>query len=240
MYYYLIVALQAFCIYHLYKNRNDYYWYFVIFFIPVIGSIIYLIVNVYNKKDAEKIQNEITTIINPTKKVKDLISKVEFSDTFQNRINLADAYYELNDFNNAIEHYEKALNDNYGNDYHTTEQLIECYSQLGNFNKVVTYAEKIKNHSDFKKSRAQYLLGVALYNLGRDEEAENELLHINQRYSNYEERLSLAKFLNERGKVADAKEILTEINNESQHMTKPNRRKYRSTINEVEKLLKQL
>ena len=47
-----------------------------IFFIPVIGSVIYIITQVYNKNDADKIQDEITSIINPTKKIRDLEKKI--------------------------------------------------------------------------------------------------------------------------------------------------------------------
>jgi hypothetical protein len=239
MYYYLIVALQFFCIYHLYKNKNDYFWFFVILFIPVIGSIIYLITQVYNKRDAETIQNEIATIINPSKKVKDLSAKVDFSDTYQNRSNLADAYIEIGDFNNALINYEKALKDTSGNDFYSIEKIIECYFELGAYDKVPNYAIKIKEHRDFKKSRVQFLYGMSLYNDGQFEEAERELLQINVAYSNYEERLSLSKLLNERGKSSEAKNILHEISDEAKHMIKSNRKKYRSTINEVERLLKE-
>jgi len=109
MHYYLIVALQAFCIYHLYKNKNEIYWYFLIIFIPILGSLIYIIVKVYNRRDADKIQQELTTIINPTKHINDLIKKLEFSETFQNKVNLADAYFDMGGFKNAINHYEDAI-----------------------------------------------------------------------------------------------------------------------------------
>ena len=84
MYFYLIVALQAYCIYHAYKNRKPYYWYFLVFFIPVLGSLIYIITQVYNQNDVGKIQDEITTVLNPTKKLKDLEKKIEFIDLCNN------------------------------------------------------------------------------------------------------------------------------------------------------------
>lgn len=111
MYFYLIIALQGFCIYHMYKNRNPYYWAFLILFLPLVGCIIYFITQVYNKRDAEKISNEIAHVINPTKKVKDLEKRLEFSESYQNRVNLADAYIEIKDYNNAIPHYLEALED---------------------------------------------------------------------------------------------------------------------------------
>ena len=109
MYFYLIVALQAYCIYHAYKNRKPYYWYFLILFIPLLGSLIYIITQVYNKTDADKIQNEVTSIINPTKKIKDLEQQIEFVDTYTNRIALADAYYQNCDLPNAVVNYKKTL-----------------------------------------------------------------------------------------------------------------------------------
>lgn len=237
MYFYLIIALQAFCLYHLYKNRNPYYWAFLIFFIPVIGCIIYLITQVYNKRDAEKITTEITHIINPTKKIKDLEKQLQFSESYQNRVNLADAYLEIKDYNNAILHYLEALEDTSQSDFYVIKQLIEAYFNIEDSENVILYVEKIKEHLEFKKSRAQFLYGLTLERVDKLEEAEENLKQIDIRYSFYNERLIYAKFLLSRGKKDQAKEILEDVHTESQHMTKLNRRIYRATIMEVEKLL---
>ena len=240
MYYYLIIALQAYCLYHLYTNRNAYYWWFVILFLGPIGCAIYLITQVYNKRDAEKITDNLVHVINPTKKVRDSEKRLEFSESYQNRINLADAYLEIKDYNNAITHYLEALEDQTQNDFYATKQLIEAYFNTENYDKVLFYAEKIKNHPEYKKSRTQFLYGLALEGVGKIEEAETNLRQIDVRYSLYEERLILAKFLLSIKKTEDAKEILNEISTESSHMTKPNQRIYRATIIEVDKLLKEL
>lgn len=237
MIYYLIIALKIFCFYHLFKNRNSYYWILLFLFLPVIGCIIYLITQVYNKRDAEKITNEITHIINPTKRIKDLEKQLQFSESYQNRVNLADAHLENKDYQNAIPHYLNALEDNFQNDLYVIKQLIETYFNIEDCEKVVFYAEKIKEKSEFKKSRSQFLYGLALERLGDFEEAETNLRAIDIRYSFYEERLIFAKFLLSREKKDEAKEILEEIQTESQHMTKQNKRLYRATIVEVEKLL---
>jgi hypothetical protein len=238
MHYYLVIALQAFCVYHWFKNKNDYYWVFLIIFLPVIGCVIYLITQVYNKRDVDKIQEELTTIINPTKKVRDLEKVLEFSETFQNRINLADGFYEIKDFNNAIIHYEKAIAKDFFNDKHVIFQLIKSYFFIKNYAKVVFYAEKVKDDIEFKGSKAQFFYGLSLDHTGKSKEAEIQLKHIDQRYSNYEERLQYAQFLIDKNQVSQAKELLNEIYSESQHMTAVNKRKYRFTIRQVEQLLK--
>jgi len=240
MYIYLLLALKLYCIFHFYNNKTDYYWVFVILFIPVLGPALYIITQVYNKRDAEKITNEITHIINPTKKVKDLEKQLEFSESYQNRVNLADAYFEIKDYNNALPHYLEALSDSSQNDFYVASKLVEVYFLLEDYNNAILYGENIKDNFEFKKSRTQFVFGLSQEKLENFEVAEANLRQINVRYSFYEERLILAKFLISRDKIEDAKDILKSVYNESQHMTKPNKRLYRVTILEVEKLLKEL
>ncbi|WP_400080645.1 hypothetical protein [Winogradskyella sp. R77965] len=238
--YYLIIAIQGYCLYHIYKNKKPYYWYFVVFFIPILGPIIYFIINIYNKRNAEKIQNEITHIINPTKKIRDLEKKLEFSDSYSNRIELADAYVDNGDMPNAIVNYKCTLKDIDQNDLYARQRLVLCYFQIQDYVGVIEHAEKIENKSEFKGSKQQFCYGLALKELGKVEQAEEQLKQIDRPYSNYDERLELAKFYLENNRVSEGKELLIEISDESRHMTKPNRRIYRNTIIEVERLLKSL
>lgn len=237
MQYFLIIALQGFCIYHAIKSKNNYYWFFVIVFLPVIGSVIYLFTQVYNKKDLDVVQKEVINVINPTKKINDLQKQLDFADTFQNRTNLADVLLETGDYINAIKEYEIAINEDYTKDTGVVKKLMEGYSHIKNYDKVISCAEHIMVKPDFKGSRSQFLYGLALQEKGQPEKAEEQLRQIDQRYSNYKERYILAQFLIEKGKMEDAKEILLEIVTESDHMSKPNKNKYREVISDVKKLV---
>jgi hypothetical protein len=238
LYYYFILGLQAYCIYHAYKNRNSYYWFFIIFFIPLLGCIVYIITQVINKKNVTSITAEITSIINPTKKIKDLQQELAFSNTFQNKINLADAYLDNKDFENAILQYEKALEGNFKDEAYTLNKLIACYFEIKNYDKVIMYSEKINLEKDFKGSI--YFYGLALEKKGLVEAAENQLIKIDKRYSNYEERLALSNFYIRNNKKGKAKEILQEITSELKSMSKENFRKYSSLYTEVEEKLNEI
>ncbi|WP_298780182.1 CDC27 family protein [uncultured Polaribacter sp.] len=235
--YYLTIALQVFCIYHAYKNSSNYYWYFIIFFIPLIGCIVYLFTHVFNKKDVVNIAEEITTIINPSKKIKDLEKELAFSNTFQNKINLADAFLENRDYNNAILLYNKALEGNFKDEPYTLNKLINCYFETSKFEKVIEIANKINIDKDFKES--VYLYGLALEQTGNFKDAEIQLKKVDIRFSNYDNRLELSKFLIRRNKKNEATEVLQEIISEINSMTKVNSRKYRSVFSEAEKILKE-
>ncbi|GAA3557543.1 hypothetical protein GCM10022395_06100 [Snuella lapsa] len=209
-------------------------------FLPVLGSIIYIITQVYNKRDAEKIQEGIISVINPTKRIRDLEHRLQFSETYQNRVNLADAYLDIQDNQNAITHYLEVLEDISQNNFYVYGKLIEAFYNIQDYKSVIAYVEKIKNQPEFSKSRTQFLYGLAQNELGNYEAAEANLRAIDIRYSFYEERLTLAKFLLNRQKTQDAKLLLEEIHTESQNMTKPNKRLFRDTIVQVEKLLQDI
>lgn len=236
MSYYLIIAFQAFCVYHLFKNRNNYYWIFAIVFLPIVGCIIYLLTQVFNKRDAETIQENLTTIVNPTKKVHDLERKIKFIETYENRVNLGDEYFKINDYPNAIVNYGKALEDKTQNDFHVQAQLIFSKFHLGEYESVIADSELIKDSDEFKKAQLQFAYGMSLEKIGNIEEAERQLMEINKPYSNYNERLALIQFLVRHDKKSEAKEILEEVHDEIQNMTKMNQKIYRTTIIEVEKL----
>jgi hypothetical protein len=235
-----VLILQIFCWYHAYKNGKDYFWYLIVLILPLIGAILYIFTQVFNKTDLEKITEEIVTAIVPSKKVKDAEKQLAFSDTFQNRVALADAHFENADYENANIHYEAALKGNFQKDFYVIKQMMGAMSQSQNYEEVIRLADEIKDKHEFKNSKSQYIYGVALDKLGRIEEAEQNLKTIDQRYSNYAERLVLAEFYHKNGKREKAVEILDEIISESQHMIPKNKKTYRQVVTDVHKLREEL
>lgn len=238
MLYYLLIAFQAFCIFHVYKTRNDYYWYFVIFFVPLIGGIVYVLSQVLNKNNIDNTLEGITAIINPSKKINDLEKKLSFSETFQNKINLADALVEKKDFQKAITFYEKALSGKYENHSHTLNKALKCYFQVENYKKVVDYASRIDLEKSFHESLCIY--AISLENCGFMEKAETQFKKTDRRYSNYAERLELSRFLVRRNKKEDAKAVLTDIISEINNMIEVNKRKYKYIYRESKKLVSEI
>lgn len=238
MLYYIIIAFQAFCIFHVYKSRNETYWYFVIFFVPVIGSLVYLFMHILNGSNLRNLSDSVENVLNPAKKIKELEKKLSFSETYQNLIDLADAHRQNKDFAIAVPYYEKALNGNYKNNPHTINRAIKCYFELKNYDKVITYASKIDLEKSFRSSI--YIYAISLEQCGNLEEAEEQFKKIDKRYSNYPERLELSKFFIRRDKKEDAKIVLQEVTTEINNMIEANQRKYRYIYRESNKLLKEI
>lgn len=231
------MALQVYCAYHCYTKKNEYYWYFAIIFLPVIGCLAYLFINIIRERDIEKVQENFVTAINPTKKIKDLEKKLKFSETFVNQVALGDAYLEAELFDKAIENYEASLKDVFKNDFYATSKLQEAYYYSTRFNESMACAEKIQDDPKFKKSRAAFLYAMALDKTERVEEAEKLLKTFNAPYSRYQERLELSKFFIRNDKAEQAREILQEIVTESEGMSKTSSKQNHILISKAKELL---
>lgn len=236
MYYYFIIALQGFCIYHLIKNRNRFYWIFAIIFLPLIGSIIYIVTQVFNKRDNTRIKNNITTVIDPSRNLKALENKLHFSDTYQNRINLADAYQAAHNYPQAIFHYNKALEDTTQNDFYVKSELVKAYYYSQNYDQVIAISEPLADDRDYEKSDVPFFYGMALAEENRNAEAEIQFKNLDRPYCNYNERLAYAQFLVHIERRDDAKKLLEELYEETENMTKMNRDVYKTTIIAIKNL----
>lgn len=240
MYYYAIIALQGFCVYHCYSNRNNYYWIFAIIFLPVIGCILYLFTNVFQKRDIEKVQESLVTAINPSKKITDLEKKLKFSETFENRVALADAYLEERLYPEAIAQYESSLKDVFSQDFYVISKLLEANYHSSNKEEVLACAEKILNDAKFRKSKASFMYALTLEKTGNVQTAEEILRTFDAPYSNFAERLELGQFLVRHDKQNDAKELYQEMVSESENMSNPNFRQNRHLIKIIKEELQTL
>ena len=237
MYFYLILALQGFCIYHSLVNRNPYYWIFIILFLPALGSILYLFLNVFQKRDIEKVQEGLVSVVNPTRKITDLENKLKFSESFENKVALADAYLEAKQYDQAIDLYRSSLEGTFEKDFYANSSLIEALFYTDQFAAVIAQIEGIKDASSFKKSKAAFLYALTLEKTGDIALAETYLSQFNAPYSCYQERLELAKFHIRNGQIEKSKSILGEIAKESEGMSKISYRLYKNDILKAKVLL---
>lgn len=236
----LPIILQIFCFYHAYRNRKEYHWYLIILFIPLIGSLIYLITQAYNKKDLINIHDSVSTIINPTKKINDLKKELLFSNTHSNQIKLADAYFEINDYENAIHNYELSLNGLFKKDEYAHGQLVISYYLINNLKNAISKGEIVKNNTDFKKSNGYYHLALSYAKTKQTEKAITIFDEMNAPFSNYNERLEFAKYLLTLGKTEKSKEILTDLLDESLRSSKSLKRENNHIFIESKKIFESI
>src|SRR5476649_2797162 len=112
-YYYIIIGLQIFCGIHSYRRGTLNRWIFLIAFLPVVGSIIYLYSEVLsNRSSFGSVRKPIMNtggVRSSGGNIKKLEEELRFTDTFANKVKLADAYLAAGFTEKAIDLYKASL-----------------------------------------------------------------------------------------------------------------------------------
>jgi len=217
-YYYIIVGIQIFCAYHAYQRGNLQRWLWIIVFVPLIGSIIYLFSEVFSGRRMRGPNVDIGALINPGGKIKKLEDDLRFTDTFANKIKLADAYLASGQTDKAVEMYETSLTGTFADNEHALSQLLIAYYNQERYTDVIAIGNQIKNSQKFPKSKAHMLYAMSLEQTGQLEAAEKEFKAMKGRYSCFEQRYQYGLFLKRAGRDDDARKIFTEMLDEVPHL----------------------
>jgi hypothetical protein len=232
-YFYLAtIALQAICVIHcVRKGRQQTNWIWLIVFLPLIGSLVYIFSEMISRKDISNMQSGVGSVFNPSGPIRKLEENLRFADTFTNRVALADAYLAVGQTDNAVSLYESSLTGNFIENEHVLSQLIIGYFQQKRYQEIPPLAEKIYRQPQFARSRAHILYATALGYLGKSEQAEKEFKSMKSRFSNYEGRLQYGLFLSSEGRYDESQQVFNEMVNEAGHLNAREKRDNRQWFN---------
>ena len=179
-------------------------------------------------------------MINPSGSIKKLEDNLRFSDTFQNRVSLADAYLMNGQHEKAIDLYESSLNGVFSENEYVLSQLVLAYKQRKRYSDIIHCAEKIYSRPQFQRSKAHIFYAVALAETGLNEKAEKEFIKMNTRFSNFEARFYYSQFLESHDRKEEAKNILLDIVDEFPRLTHVERRENREWFSKAKNYLDQI
>jgi hypothetical protein len=231
--YYLVLGLQGVCLYHAYQNNTQQRWYWIILFLPVIGSLIYLYDNFYSRRNISNVSEGMKGMFNGNHKIEQLEKTLKFSDTYNNKINLADAYIEKQRFEEAITIYESCRSGIYENNPELIEKLSNAYFLSNNFKKLVALHQK---QEPVGESLINY--AWALHYVGDSLKAEEKFKGLNRRFSNFQGRIEYAKFLLEKKRNDEAQHLLLDILEEYDSMTSYEKNLKKGINSEAKRLLR--
>jgi len=223
-YYYIILALQAICVFHCVRKGRTNNWIWLIVFLPLIGCLVYIFTEMFNRRDIQNVQSGVTTVFNPGGSVRKLENNLRFSDTFANRIALADAYLSTGETDRAIQLYESSLTGNFTENEYVLSQLIIAYYQKKRYDDIIPIGRKIYGLPQFARSRSHILYAAALGYTGHYSEAEKEFKTMKGRFANYEARYYYALLLAGTDRVNDARTLFAEMLSEASHLSSRERR----------------
>jgi len=219
-------------------NQNKWLW--IIIFLPLVGCIIYIFSEMRPGRNIRTPQINIGAVINPGGKIKKLEDNLRFTDTFDNKIKLADAYLAAGYTDKAVELYEKSLAGAFAENEHGLVQLAAAYFQQQRYEDVVSTLKKIYKTHQFARSQAHILYARALEYTGNPEAAEIEFKLMKGRYSNFEQRYEYGQFLIRADRIEEAYDIFEQMVEEGPHLSSMERRNNRVWLSKAREELKRL
>jgi len=232
----LVFILQGYCLYHAYKNQKEYHWYLIVLFLPVIGSLIYLFVNFGSQTNMENVGETIKSAVNSNYEVDKLLKESKYTDTIANRIRLADTYASKQQYQQAIALYESCLEGFNADDLITKEKLMVAKYFMDDHEGVRELGDTLNENPSFRNSESRIVYAWSLHFLGNSEKAEEVFKAMDVRFSNYVHRSEYAKFLMEVNRSIEAKELLSELEEEIMHMDSGEQRQKRAIRKEINNL----
>ncbi len=239
-YYYLPILLQGFCAVHSIRSGTQSKWLWIIIFVPVLGSLIYIYSEILSARKLKSIKIDGAAIINPGVKLKRLEEDLKFADTFANRTKLADAYLQSGQTEKAIELYKSCLTGAFADNELVISKLVQAYYQQQNYAEAIAMALKIKSLPTFNRSKSHLFYAWALEQDGKSEQAEQEFKLMKGRYSNFEQRYEYGQFLQRAGRNNEASDIYAELLDEQAHLSPAERSNGKVWFNKAKAELKRL
>lgn len=210
----LTVVLQIFCGIHAYKNGR-YSWLWIILFFPFVGCMIYLLVEVLPdmRSAGDQVAVQAKRTLMPEGVIKELKEKLEFCDTYDNRIALADEYVRCKQYKNAIEllskYSEKGMD---ADDDVLLGKLAYAYFMQEDYPQAKRYLLKIRQaHGKFSHQDLHLLLAVTFEKLKEEDACFKELEELEKYYAGEEARCRYAMILMKKGEIKKARELFTKI-----------------------------
>jgi len=212
----ITVIIQAFFIYHVFRNGRPYWWAFLILSMPVIGCVIYYFVEVFpysqEHRSARRTSRNILRALNPDAAMRQRIDDATICDSVSNKALLAEECLAKGFAADAVRLYQSCLTSAHANDPELMFGLARAYLDQNSIPQALSQLQQIQSeHSKFKpleirllEARAQeqsgdHLRALALY---------EELIQI---YSGLEAKCRYALLLQQTGHHKQATTLFQEI-----------------------------
>jgi hypothetical protein len=239
-YYYLILALQAFCLFHAYKNDQLSKWLWLIVFIPVIGCAIYLFANFKTNQDIGTITEGVKGFVYSNYAVEKLEKEVKYSETMTNKMNLADAYTERSRYDEAIQLYESCRKGAYVNSPEVLRKLVQAYFLKKEYAKTVEIGQILEPIKSLGDSEDKIAYAWSLHLTGNSEKSEEEFKKLDAKFANFHARCEFARFMVSTNRPEAAQTILKTIIEEHEGMDSYEKKLKKDTAREAKRLLQSI
>lgn len=229
--YYVTLGLQALCVIHCLRKGNEQRWIWLIIFLPLIGCIVYIVSEMVPQQNSGDWKTNLgSLLVSPAARIRRLEENLHFSNTFNNRILLANAYMASGRTEEAIVLYTTSLTGAFAENEYVMGRLISAYFITERYDELILLAKKTYRLPQFARSESHLLFARALDRVGDKAAAEAEFRKMKGRFADFEARYQYGLFLQRAGRDSEALGLLEDIVKEAPHLSSRERRSNRLWI----------
>jgi hypothetical protein len=212
----LSLALQVGLVAHVIKTGRSMLWILAIAFLPPIGPLAYLLVEVlpefFGGRTARRARSSVGRMIDPNRDLRRAATEVEISGNVDARRRLAEELSERGQFAQAAEIYQGGLKGIFEHDPALLLGLAEAQFGMHAYQAARDTLERLRQQNpDFNSTQAGLLYARTLEELGALDEAEGAYAEVAPQYPGAEARVRYALVLKRRGKLEEARRILKDL-----------------------------
>ncbi len=211
-FYYAIIAMQILCAVHVLRSRNDFYWLFIIFFMPVIGCAVYVIVHHRTLFGAVRLPGNIPLPMIEALNGKRIEQAFRKSDTLANRIDFANVLINRGGYAQALELLRPALGGPLKGDITLLFTCARAHYANGQPDDAIVLleqAELVRNNEKLKQRCL--LLAMCREAKGDDKLSDEKYQAAQGGYAGEEARARYGLFLKRTGRAQEAREMFRRI-----------------------------
>lgn len=210
----LLIAI-GFCV-HAYNTGRPNFWFMVLIFLPLIGSIAYVMFELLpefaNTRRGRQVAADVRTAFDPDKEWRRRSEEVRTSDNVDAKIKLAQECERKGMWDEAIEMYQKAAQGIFADDPDLMRGLARAQLGKGEAQAAIATLDKLRTlHPKYQNQDAHLTYARALETLNRLREAEEEYQALSNYYIGVEARTRYAMLLQKVGRPDAARPVFEEV-----------------------------
>ncbi|MGD0565549.1 MAG: hypothetical protein ABSA66_20990 [Roseiarcus sp.] len=212
----LITLIDVALIVHAAKTGRFSPWGFIILFLPGIGALAYVVVELipewFGSHKVRRARQQFAGAINPGGRYRQLHDELEVVDTIANRSALAQECLTLGKYDEALGLYDAILAKPLGEEPSFMLGKARAEYGIGNAGAAIATLEELKRRwSDFKSADGHLLYAMALEMAGRNDEALANYAAVSQYFPGPEPRVRQAQLLQRLGRGDDARALAEDV-----------------------------
>lgn len=241
----IVFIIQIALVVHVFRTGRPYFWAFIIFFLPAIGSIAYVVVELLpewtGSPGFRRAFRGVRRTIDPGAELRMRQKQHSLSGSVDATRHLASELTESGRFAEAIDLYQDALTGLYEHDPALLLGLAEA--QFGNqqYAEARRSLERLREHNpDFRSPEGHLLYARAIEQCGELEKAEEEYAAVAAYFAGAEAKVRYARLLERLQKNAKAREIFGDVLETAEVAPRHYRKAQRAWISDAKEGLQRL